>query len=190
MQTLTTTTRDSQALAQIGPAPNPPRCFQSRVHDYALLFFDHLHSEYLNLKSGINDRCVLDLFESLHQKRLQSELSWSDIYTFDLALIDQRPLENLIRKAYDARAKYRSIAGQKEFDEYLASKPLDLTTILVAPDSKPAAPDPTALAPAPNDPPVEPVPPAQPSTMPQSVAIIQRILRADIRYLLSKFYLY
>ena len=190
MQTLTTTTRDSQALAQIGPAPNPPRCFQSRVHDYALLFFDHLHSEYLNLKSGINDRCVLDLFESLHQKRLQSELSWSDIYTFDLALIDQRPLENLIRKAYDARAKYRSIAGQKEFDEYLASKPPDLTTILVAPDSKPAAPDPTALAPAPNDPPVEPVPPAQPSPMPQSVAIIQRILRADIRYLLSKFYLY
>ena len=187
MQTLTTTTKDSQALAQIAPVPDPPGCFQSRVHDYALLFFDHLYSEYLNLRPGIKDSGVVDLFESLHQKRLNSELTWSDIYTFDLALIDQRPLENLIRKAYDARAKYRSIAGQKEFDEYLASKPPDLTTILVAPNDQPPAPGPAAV---PNDLPVESARPAQPSPMPQSVAIIQRILRADIRYLLSKFYLY
>src|SRR5215204_4654354 len=108
-------------------------CFQSLVPDYALLFFDHLHSEYLTLKSTIKDPDSIELLESLHQKRLRCQLSWSDIYTFDLGLIEERPLENLIRKAYDARAKYRSIAGQKEFDEYLASKPPDLTTILIAP---------------------------------------------------------
>ena len=82
---------------------------------------------------------VIVLFESLHEKRVNSELTWSDIYTFDLGLVDQRPLENLIRKAYDARAKYLSIAGQKEFDEYLASKPPDLTTILVAPNNNTGA---------------------------------------------------
>ena len=159
MQTLTTTTKDAQALTTITAAPARPACFQSRVHDYALLYFDHLYSEYLTLKPKITDENVITLFESIHQKRLNSELTWSDIYTFDLGLVDQRPLENLIRKAYDARARYRSIAGQKEFDEYLASKPPDLTTILVAPNNVPDQPaNPLALAPPPDEPAAPPAP--------------------------------
>ncbi|HET7285908.1 MAG TPA: hypothetical protein VFI71_00515, partial [Pyrinomonadaceae bacterium] len=114
-------------------APSPEECFQSVVPDYALIFFDHLYSEYLALKSRIRDRQMIALLDSLHQKRVSCELTWSDIYTFDLALIDERPLENLVRKAFDARSKYRSIAGQKEYDEYLASKPPDLTAILIKP---------------------------------------------------------
>src|SRR6266550_4690629 len=102
-------------------------CLESVVPEYALLFFDHLYSEYLALKPKIEDQQLTGLLEAIHQKRLNCKLTWSDIYTFDLALIEERPLENLIRKAYDARAKYRSISGQKEFDEYLASKPPDLT---------------------------------------------------------------
>jgi hypothetical protein len=78
-------------------------------------------------------------------------LTWSDIYTFDLALVNIRPPQSLIRKAYDARARYRNIAGQKEYDEYLASKPPDLSQV-----------------------------PFQ----------AEQELRADIKYLLSKFYLY
>ena len=78
---------------------------------------------------------MITLLDSLHERRAKCELTWSDIYTFDLALIDERPLENLIRKAYDARSKYRSIAGQKEYDEYLASKPPDLTAILIRPNA-------------------------------------------------------
>ena len=102
------------------------------VPAYAKLFFDHLHSEYLALKPSIKDAAVISLLDEIHQKRLKDEnekdqLTWSDIYTFDLTLVDVRPPESLIRKAYDARAKYRSIAGQKEYDEYLASKPLDLS---------------------------------------------------------------
>jgi hypothetical protein len=192
MQTLTTTTKDRQALATIAAANDQRVCFQSRVPDYAMLFFDHLYSEYLTLKSKITDQNIMMLFESLHEKRINTELTWSDIYTFDLGLVDQRPLENLIRKAYDARAKYRSIAGQKEFDEYLASKPPDLTTILVAPNNQPAdqPADSLALAPPPDGLPARPGPPAQPNPMPQSAELVQRVLRADIRYLLSKFYLY
>lgn len=188
MQALTTTTNDALALP-----PDRTGCFKRTVPDYALLFFDHLYSEYLTLKSAIPAASVA-LFESLHKKRIESELTWSDIYTFDLGLVDQRPLENLIRKAFDARAKYRSIAGQKEFDEYLASKPPDLTTILVAPSKESDVPNPPnndlALVPPPGDMPNQPPPPAPSNTMPQSAEIIQRVLRADIRYLLSKFYLY
>ena len=168
------------------------QCFLSKVPDYAMVFYDHLYSEYLALKPKINDEQVIRLFESLHENRVNCTLTWSDIYTFDLALVDQRPLENLIRKAYDARSKYRSIAGQKEYDEYLASKPPDLTAILINPnilkaeshqDEELITSPPLILSP-----PAEPLP-AEPS-LPKSAEIVQRVLRADIRYLLSKFYLY
>lgn len=186
MQTLSNTTDTENSIGGGLAQPVPQDCFQSLVPDYALLFFDHLYSEYSTLRSSIKEQQVLNLLDAIHEKRLKCQLTWSDIYTFDLALIEKRPLENLIRKAYDARAKYRSIAGQKEFDEYLASKPPDLTSILIAPNIQPSAP---AEPPEPGQPP-QPAEPPKPDQPPQSSDIIQRVLRADIRYLLSKFYLY
>lgn len=186
MQTLTNTTDPANSIGEILAETVTQDCFQSLVPDYALLFFDHLYSEYLTLRSGIKNRQLLILLDGIYEKRLKCQLSWSNIYTFDLALIEERPLENLIRKAYDARAKYRSIAGQKEFDEYTASKPPNLSSILIAPITPPSEPaEPTEPASPPL--PAEPPEPAQP---PPSNDIIQRVLRADIRYLLSKFYLY
>jgi hypothetical protein len=132
------------------------------VPPYARLFFDHLYSEYTALKPSIKDTEITNLLESIHEKRQQHQLTWSDIYTFDLALVDARPADGLIRKAFDARAKYRSVAGQKEYDEYIASRSLDLGTIQVDPDATPPTPN----------------------------VVIERELRAEIRYLLSKFYLY
>jgi hypothetical protein len=132
------------------------------VPQYARLFFDHLYSGYIALKPSIKDPELTSLLESIHQKREQHLLTWSDIYTFDLSLLDVLPPEGLIRKAFDARVEYRSIAGQKEYDEYIASKPLDLGTIQIDPDATPPKPN----------------------------VVLERELRADIRYLLSKFYLY
>ena len=130
--------------------------------DYAMLFFDHLYSEYLAFKSSITEPGAREMLEGLQAKRLKRELTWSDIYSFDLTLVHVRPLENLIRKAYDARTKYRSIAGQKEYDEYVASKPPNLPEIHIDPNANP----------------------------PQPEVIIERALRADLEYLLSKVYLY
>lgn len=172
-------------------APAPEECFQSVVPDYALLFFDHLFSEYQALKPKINDPKVIALLDSLYEKRVTCYLTWSDIYTFDLALIDERPLENLIRKAYDARSKYRSIAGQKEYDEYLASKPPDLSAILIKP-GRPLKSEHKEVITSPPDifsPPAE-TPAERGIVGTAELEIVQRILRADIRYLLSKFYLY
>jgi hypothetical protein len=139
--------------------PGPSGAAMNRpVPPYARLFFDHLYSEYLTLQTSIKDPKVTALLEEIYQRRQKRDLTWANIYTFDLALVDARPPESLIRKAYDARAKYRSIAGQKEYDEYVASKPPDLTEVQLKPSVSP--PDPIDL------------------------------LRADIKYLLSKFYLY
>jgi len=132
------------------------------VPPYAMIFFDHLYSEYLTLKSRFEEPAARDLMEEIYQRRLNHKLTWSNIYTFDLTLVDERPPENLIRKAYDARNRYRSVAGQKEFDEYQASKPPDLTAIRIAPDDVP----------------------------PQPEVIIELALRADIKYVLGKIYLY
>jgi hypothetical protein len=141
--------RNTQALNK----PVPP---------YARLYFDHLYSEYITLKPSIKNESILSLLEGINEKRQQRDLTWSDIYTFDLALVDVRPPESLVRKAYDSRLRYRSVAGQKEYDEYVASKPLDLGTIQIDPDAQPPKPN----------------------------VLIERELRADIKYLLSKFYLY
>lgn len=132
------------------------------VPAYARLFFDHLNSEYLALKPSITDYGVLNRLEEIYQKRQQLQLTWSDIYTFDLTLVDLRPAESLVRKAYDARARYRSVAGQKEYDEYLASKPMDLGAVQIDWDADP----------------------------PKTDVLIERELRADIKYLLNKVYLY
>lgn len=178
--------RLANATTNLLGRPDPEKRFQSLVPDYALVFFDHLHSEYLALRSRITEEQVIRLFDSLYEKREKCELTWSDIYSFDLALIDWRPLENLVRKAYDARSKYRSIAGQKEYDEYLASKPPDLTAILIKPSALKAEPE------AHEEPPdsQEPSETDTEEEIPGSAEIVQRVLAADIRYLLSKFYLY
>ena len=131
------------------------------VPGFALTFFDLLYAEYLTLRSRITDEKVVDLLESIHKERLAYNLTWSDIYTFDLALVDVRPPETLIRKAYEARAKYRSVAGQKEFDDYQASNPPDLAAIRIAPNNATDAEE-----------------------------AVERDLRADIGFLLSRIYLY
>jgi hypothetical protein len=142
--------------------PQSAKCLESLVPDYALVFFDHLYSEYLALKPSIKDPEVTRLLDAIHGKRLDCKLTWGDIYTFDLKLVQVRPPASLIRKAYDARQRYRSIAGQKEYDEYVASNPPNLIEIKVAPNAKPPEPD----------------------------DIIETALRADLEYLLSKFFLY
>jgi hypothetical protein len=76
------------ATSALTTAPRPEKCFKSVVPDYALLFFDHLYSEYLALRPKIQDPKVIALLDSLHEQRVSCELTWSDIYTFDLALID------------------------------------------------------------------------------------------------------
>ena len=144
------------------PEDRGKQAMNQPVPPYARLFFDHLYSEYIALKTKDTDPSLVSLLDEIHERRREHDLSWSDIYTFDLTLVDLRPPESLVRKAYDARNKYRSVAGQKEYDEYIASKPPDLGAIQIDPDAQP----------------------------PKPAKIVEREMRADIKYLLSKFYLY
>ena len=55
------------------------------VPPYARLFFDHLYSEYIALRPTINDTYIVGLPDEIHERRRKHDLTWSDIYTFDLA---------------------------------------------------------------------------------------------------------
>lgn len=127
--------------------------------EYGLLYFDHLYSEYLTLRPHITEAEPRALLDSLGEKRTNSKLTWNNIYTFDLTLLDYLPPESLVRKAYSLRMRYRNVAGQLAYDAYLASKPPDLGTLLLEPFTSP-----------PNN-------------------ISEQELRADIRFLLGEFHL-
>ncbi len=140
-----------------------------KVPEYANIFFDGLYSEYRAMAAEHVDEevkknlaALAPRLEEIRQKRLQGDLSWNDVYEFDLALLAMMPAKDLVRKAYDMRAKYRSIAGPKDYDAYIASKPPDLTAVdSHAQDDSPDAP-----------------------------VVTVETLRADTRYLLKQFYLH
>lgn len=91
-----------------------------------VLYFEHLASEYNTLKAQVEDAEDLGTIELLNEKRKTQKLSWNDLYTFELLLAKYRPHEQLRSKVLQLRNDYRSVAGQQEYDEYIASKPQDL----------------------------------------------------------------
>jgi hypothetical protein len=135
---------------------------KNKVPEYAGIYFDHLQSEYGVLESEIKDETLKGRMKEIRKKREKGELTWNDVYEFDLALLSVMQPKDLVRKAYDMRTRYRSFAGAKDYDSYVASKPPDLTTL----DSRADA------------------------ESPDTPVVTVETLRADIKYLLKQFYLY
>ena len=100
-----------------------------KIRPPLLICFDHLYSEYRAVKHQVerlpNEDCA-DFVKSLPGKRGDGTLSWSDLYHFQLILADALPAEQLRTKIRRLRFDYRSVAGEKEFDDYMTSKPPDL----------------------------------------------------------------
>lgn len=135
------------------------------VRRYTYAYFDHLHSEYLRIVPTLDDekkRVLIERLEPIIERRKSGELTWQDVYTFDLEILDLLSEEDLVRKAYDMRSKYRSFAGARDYDAYIASKPPDLSTLQLEAIKKTE----------------------------DQVSVATEVLRADIRYLLGQFYLY
>ena len=94
--------------------------------------FDHLYGEYQTIKIQVQkeDRDAAEYIEKdLVKKKTEDILTWNDLYYFDLILANFYPFEKLRSKVIRLRRDYRSIAGQKEFDDYMASKPPDLQSL-------------------------------------------------------------
>ncbi len=95
-----------------------------------IICFDHLYGEYLTVRSRLGDDPQLasarEFVASLPAKKQEETLTWSDLYHFQLILADLLPAEQLRTKIRRLRFDYRSVAGEKEFDDYISSKPPDL----------------------------------------------------------------
>ena len=124
-----------------------------------LLYFDHLYSEYRALKSAITIEGDIALFDELYSKRENVTLSWNDVYLFELNLATFLPVDRLRSRIVTLRYDYRSIAGQKEFDDYMASKPRELLT------------------------------PPDPTHPPDQNVDFENLLREDLKDLLGRIYL-
>jgi hypothetical protein len=93
--------------------------------DYGRLYFEHLNGEYRSLPAAKMDPDLKGLVESLQEKKQQATLTWDDLYTFELMLARLTPVEKLPRKVWSLRSRYRDVAGLREYEAYLASKPPD-----------------------------------------------------------------
>lgn len=97
------------------------------VPAYGLIYFNHLLGQY---KTTPADK--LNGPEAAKMKEIADEdpkeISWSDLYVFDMLLVKILPPEKLRRKVWNLRARYREVAGIREYEAYLASKPPDLVS--------------------------------------------------------------
>lgn len=98
-----------------------------KVRSPKLICFDHISSEYRTVRPYVLkvDPVGAEFIDGLVNPTEES-LSWSDIYQFQLILAEALPREQLRTKIRRLRFDYRSVAGEKEFDDYMASKPPDL----------------------------------------------------------------
>ncbi len=100
-------------------------------------YFDHLGGEFESLETALAalpaaaaPRVLIaetaKKVADLRAKREDGAINWNDLYLFEMLLADVRPAGLLRSKVLSLRRDYRSVAGQVEYDEYLASKPKNL----------------------------------------------------------------
>ena len=93
---------------------------------YASIYFENLIGKYRSLDAAdipTESKSKLDGIAA--KKSNGSTLTWEELYTFDLLLARLLPSVELPRKVWNLRNRYRDVAGMREYDAYLASRPPD-----------------------------------------------------------------
>jgi hypothetical protein len=103
----------------------------SRLNDvlpnHGMLYFDHLDAERRSLCDTETDTECDNIIKDIINKRHERTITWNDLYTFELILSKRLLPEQLPRKVWKLRTRYRDIAGLREYEAYLASKPPEPT---------------------------------------------------------------
>lgn len=99
-----------------------------KLPEYGKLLFDHLSAEYAQVIAQNISASEREEIERIKAKRTENCLGWKDIYLFEQILLRHLGIEEMKRKIKTLRARFRNIAGAKDYDVYIASKPPDLET--------------------------------------------------------------
>lgn len=103
-----------------------PPDFEQPLPQHGILYFDLLDAELRSKPSQPTEQEYGAVIDSIRKKRQERSLTWNDLYTFDLILSRLLPPERLPREVWSLRSRYRDVAGLREYEAYLASKPPDL----------------------------------------------------------------
>ncbi|WP_162054671.1 hypothetical protein [Pontibacter pamirensis] len=97
---------------------------------YGLIYFKHLLGQYETLPEDKLTRPEAVKMNKIlvEYHKAPQNISWKDLYVFDMLLVKILPPEKLRRKVWNLRARYREVAGIREYDAYLASKPPELVS--------------------------------------------------------------
>jgi hypothetical protein len=106
--------------------PSAGPALQSSGHSYLSL----LMAEYESLLGDVhskNPRAV-QMAEEVKARVGRGEASWDDVHKLEVALLELQPFEELARRAWALRVDYRSMIGDRLFNEYLRSLPDGINT--------------------------------------------------------------
>jgi len=98
-----------------------------KLPEYGLLFFEHLQAEYAAQASEVKTDEEKSRLQEIIANKKDGSLTWGEVYTFDLIIARTLQGEKLKSKIRALRSLYRNVAGQKDYDAYMASKPPDLS---------------------------------------------------------------
>ncbi len=101
---------------------------QNQVPAYGQIYFDSLYAEYCGLPAEATKERHQTLVEEIVKKSDAGVLTWRDVYTFDLVLARLQPPEKLRQIVLGLRSRYRQVAGLRDYEAYIASKPPDPET--------------------------------------------------------------
>ncbi|MFZ6644943.1 hypothetical protein ACO0LO_04460 [Undibacterium sp. TJN25] len=160
-------------------------CTSRPLPSYALIYFEHLEGKYRSLPAAQVPEESKTKLDQIVQKNQDGILNWDDLYAFDLVLSRLMPKTELPRKVWSLRNRYRDVAGLREYDAYLASRPPDylaqITDNKRQGDQGPPVDSSKKEDAEPKDP-----DPAKPTAMSSST---EAALRADVEFLLTQIHL-
>ena len=93
---------------------------------HGILYFDLLDAELRSKPPKRIDQDSGIVISDIRKKRQEHSLTWNDLYAFDLIVTRLLPSERLSREVWSLRSRYRDVAGLREYEAYLSSRPPDL----------------------------------------------------------------
>jgi hypothetical protein len=90
--------------------------------EFAEKYFTLLVGQYKTMSKTVEDAAARAEAERI-VKIPTEEITWEEIYRFELAILKLEPLESLCRKAWILREEYQEIASEAEREHYRASSP-------------------------------------------------------------------
>src|SRR5947207_2144655 len=93
--------------------------------DFGLRYLQHVLAEYATLNADGLAKISPTVQEILTRATASppQAMTWGDLFVLEKTMLAIQPEAAVRRRAWGIRDSYRELAGQKQYDVYIASKP-------------------------------------------------------------------